>query len=87
MKSLEDQMLEQAGKEMAREVDREILWGFLTELGWQRVMLSRLQDNKHAIDIRVWLDENCKHAYQTSGRDFIFENQQDANWFILRWMS
>jgi hypothetical protein len=48
-------------------------------------MLPRLIDNHHAIDITYWLEENCKHSYERNGRDFIFESQKDANWFILRW--
>ena len=80
-----DEILDQAGKEMAREIDREILWGMLEGLGWTRVMLDRLQDNKHAIDISYWLEENIKNPFERNGRDFIFESEQDAAYFILRW--
>jgi len=83
--TLKDEMIEQAGKAMAQEIDREILWGMLEGIGWTRVMLPRLIDNNHAIDIRHWLESNCKFAFERSGRDFIFESEQDANWFILRW--
>jgi hypothetical protein len=82
---LQDEMIGQAGKEMAREIDREVLWGMLEGLGWTRVMLPRLIDNNHAVDITHWLAANCKHSFERSGRDFIFESQQDANWFKLRW--
>jgi hypothetical protein len=83
--TLEDEMLERSGKEMAREIDREILWGMLEGIGWTRVMLPRFVDNHHAIDIGYWLEANCKKAFERSGRDFMFESQQDANWFKLRW--
>jgi len=82
---LEEEMIEQAGTEMAREVDREVLWGMLEGLGWTRVMLPRFVDNHHAIDIGYWLADNCKQAFERNGRDFLFESQQDANWFRLRW--
>lgn len=85
--SLEQEMLEQAGIQMAREIDREILWGMLEGLGWTRVMLPKLIDNTHAIDITYWLEANCKHPFERSGRDFMFESQKDANWFMLKWMS
>jgi hypothetical protein len=84
--SIEEEILNKAGKEMAREIDREVLWGMLKEIGWTRVMLDRLQDNKHAIDIAYWLEENVKNPFERNGRDFIFENQKDAVNFILRWM-
>jgi len=85
--TLEDEMIEQAGKKMAREIDREILWGMLEGLGWTRVMLPTLGNGEQAVEIIVWLEDNCKFAVERSGRDFIFESEQDANWFILRWGS
>jgi len=83
--TLEEDILNKAGVEMAREIDREILWGMLEGIGWTRVMLDRLQDNKHAIDITIWLEENIKNPFERNGRDFIFENEKDAVLFILRW--
>ena len=83
--NLENDIADKLGSELAREVDREILWGMLQDMGWTRVMLPRLTDNHHAIDITYWLEDNCKYSYERSGRDFIFESQQDANWFKLRW--
>jgi hypothetical protein len=85
--TLEEQMLEKAGNELSREIDREVLWGMLQGIGWTRFMLDRLQDNKHAVDITYWLKENCQGAYERNGRDFIFESEKDAAWFILRWSS
>jgi hypothetical protein len=82
---LEQEMIEAKTKEMQTEMDREVLWGMLQGMGWHRVMLPRLVDNNHAIDITNWLEANCKNAYERSGRDFLFEIQQDANWFKLRW--
>jgi hypothetical protein len=58
----------------------------LQGMGWRRVMLDRLQDNKHAIDISHWLEENVKDPYERSGRDFLFSNERDATMFILRWV-
>jgi hypothetical protein len=84
--TLEEDILNKAGVEMAREIDREILWGMLEGIGWTRVLLDRLQDNKHAIDITIWLEENIKNPFERNGRDFIFENEHDAAYFILRWV-
>ena len=83
--TLEQELLDKAGKEMAREIDREILWGMLRDLGWRRVMLDRFTDNNHAIDITYWLEANCKNSFERSGRDFIFEDSKDAVNFILKW--
>ena len=83
--TLEEEMINRVGAQMAQDIDREILWGMLQGIGWIRVMIPRLIDNNHAIDITHWLESNCKDAYERRGRDFIFESEKDANWFILRW--
>ena len=82
----EEEIINKAGIEIAREIDREVLWGMLKEIGWTRVMIDRLQDNNHAVDITHWLVENCQGAYERNGRDFIFEDEKDAVNFILRWL-
>jgi hypothetical protein len=84
--NLENQIAEELGQQMSQEIDREILWGMLQGMGWTRVMLPRLIDNKHAIDITLWLEENCRNPFERNGRDFIFEDTKDATIFILRWM-
>jgi hypothetical protein len=84
--NIEKEILDQAGKELAREIDREVLWGMLQGIGWTRVMLDRLQDNNHAVDITYWLEENIKNPFERNGRDFLFEDSKDATMFILRWI-
>jgi hypothetical protein len=83
--NIEDDIADKLGNDLAREVDREILWGMLQGLGWTRVMIPKFTDNHHAIDITYWLETNCKKAYERCGRDFLFEDLKDANWFKLRW--
>lgn len=83
--TLEEEMMERASKEISRQIDQEVLWGFLKDLGWTRVMIDRFQDNKHAVDITYWLSDRCKGAFERSGSDFIFELESDAVNFILTW--
>jgi hypothetical protein len=83
--TLPEELIEKAGTEMAREIDREVLWGMLEGIGWTRVMLPRYIDNNHAVDITYWLEETIKNPFERNGRDFIFESAKDANWFRLRW--
>jgi hypothetical protein len=83
--SLEEELANKMGNQMARDIDREVMWSMLKSIGWTRVMLSRLQDNKHAVDIKEWLAVNCQGSYECRGRDFIFEKDKDAVNFILRW--
>jgi hypothetical protein len=86
LQTLEEEIANKMGNEMAREIDREVLWGMLKDVGWHRVMIDRLTDNNHAIDITHWLEENVKNPYERNGRDFIFAAERDATMFILRWV-
>ena len=84
---LEEEILEQTGNELAREVDREILWGMLEGIGWHRVILPNETAMVNATAIKDWLVSNCNNAYEKHRSDFIFEDAKDANWFTLRWMN
>jgi len=81
---LEEEMIHAKATEMQQDMDREILWSMLTEMGWTRVMLE-FRDNNHAVDIAYWVDDHCQGNVERNGRDFLFENQQDAVNFILKW--
>jgi len=83
--TLEEEILNKAGKDMAREIDREILWNLFEGLGWTRFKISRLTDNNHAIDITNWLLDNCKGQFERNGAEFIFEDSKDAVLFMMRW--
>ena len=83
--TLEEEIINRAGTAMAREIDREVLWSMLEGMGWHRVMLPTLTDNNHAVDITHWLALNCKNSFERNGRDFLFEDARDADWFVLRW--
>ena len=63
-------------------IDKEILFDLL---GLTRVSLPRFNDNKHAVDIKLWLENNCAGKYMVNVTDFIFEHEQDAVQFALRW--
>ena len=59
--TLEEHMLNKTG--MANDIDREVLWSMLQGIGWHRVMIPRLVDNNHAVDITYWLAATCNKAY------------------------
>ena len=83
---LEQSIMDQAAKRMSDEIDREIVWNMLEGSGWVRVVVSRLQDNKHAIDMVDWIVDNCQKDYLRHGREFLFESDKDAIMFTLRWL-
>jgi hypothetical protein len=83
--TLEEELLNKAGNELAREIDREVLWGLFEGMDWTRFKISRLTDNNHAVDISYWLDTNCKGKFERNGAEFLFEDSKDAVLFMMRW--
>jgi len=81
-----DQVIDDMGKRMAEEIDREVLWGMLSSIGWTRVMISSETAMINATALKEWLTVNCQGAWEKNYSDFIFENQKDASMFILRWV-
>ena len=67
-------------------IDAEVLWNMLKSAGWVYVEISYYTDNNHAIDISEWIESNVRHRHMRSNRQFIFESEQDANWFKIRWL-
>jgi hypothetical protein len=82
---LEKEIIEAKAKEVAEEIDREVLWGMLKELGWRRVMLSSETAMIYATAIKEWLETNCIGSHEKHRSDFIFERAEDATLFILKW--
>jgi len=80
-----DRIVNKMSKEMSDDIDREVLWGMLKDIGRHRVTLDRLTDNNHAVDITIWLKKHVKNPYERRGRDFIFSAERDAVMFILKW--
>ena len=83
--SLEEEMINAAGSRMAAEIDFEILSGMLTELGWTKVVLRPMtMEDSYAVD--EWTRQQVKGHFQTMGLVWVFEQEDDANWFKLRWL-
>ena len=84
--TLEEDIITAAGNQMAAEIDFEILTGFLIELGWTKVVLFPMTWENGAL-IDLWVEQNIKGKFETMGLVWVFEHQQDANWFKLRWLA
>ena len=83
---LEDQIIEELGTQMQSEIDKEILWGMLAGLGWTRVLLPRFNSREANVAVIKWLKDNCKSPYEQKGSEVIFESEQEAAWFVLKWL-
>ena len=84
--NIQEEILNNAGNEMAREIDREVLWSMLVGIGWTRVVVSAKTAMVNATLIKEWLEINCANPYEKHRSDFIFEDEKDAVNFILKWL-
>ena len=84
--TLEEEILNKAGNEMAREIDREVLWSMLVGIGWTRVVVPAETAMVNATLIKEWLEINCVNPHEKHRSDFIFEDEKDAVNFILKWL-
>ena len=86
-------ILDDLSQEIRREIDTSVIWHIMSsyweEQGWTLLKLPRLQDNRHAVDITLWLGEQGlkEHDdYYRNGAEFLFREAKDATLFILKWM-
>ena len=83
--NIQEQIINDAGKRMADEIDFEILCSMLIELGWRKVVLSPMSwEDGYEVD--AWTAKHIKGNFETMGLVWIFEHEEDANWFALRWL-
>jgi hypothetical protein len=78
-------LLTLAGKAIANEMDFQILVDMLCSIGWHKVILSPMTwEDGYAVD--AWTEKHIKGPFETMGLVWIFEFEEDANWFALRWL-
>jgi hypothetical protein len=83
--TLEEEMLNKAGKAMADEIDFTILSEMLIELGWRKVVLHPMTWEQ-GLEVDAWTEKHIKGPFETMGLVWVFELEEDANWFALRWL-
>jgi hypothetical protein len=85
--NMQDEILEELDSQMHSAIDFEILTDVLVKsCGWHRVSLERFRDNRHAVDITTWCQDNVKNQWKRNGCHFIFENTGDAVNFTFKWL-
>ena len=76
--TLEEQITQQLAREMAEQMDFDIIADML---GWTRVKLSVYDHN-----VLNWVEKHCHDEYRRHKDSFIFKDPKDASHFILRWL-
>ena len=83
--SLEDEIVNNMSQRLCNEIDFEILTGMLCEIGWRKIILRPMtMEDSFAVD--EWTKEHVKGNFETMGLVWVFERNEDANWFALRWL-
>jgi hypothetical protein len=84
--TLEEKMIKKAGKELADEIDWGILSSLLIESGWTKVIRKPFASREEAVDISDWIENSRIGHMRGSGTVWLFEKEQDAIMFSLRWL-
>ena len=85
-KTLSEEVIDSAAKEMADDIDFEVLTNLFIESGWVKVVLEPMTW-EHGYEVDSWVEKNVKDSFQTRGLVWVFKNPKEANWFKLRWLS
>jgi hypothetical protein len=88
MNKLPDKIIDIMAEEIQKEIDAEILFQIYKAGGWYPVeKCHNLTFNKPALTaVQDWLIEGCIGQWHIkSHTDYIFERQEDALMFALKW--
>lgn len=84
-KNLQEQIIDDAGKALSNEIDFQILAGMLVEIGWRKIILNPMTWEE-GYEVDAWTAKHVKGNFETMGLVWVFEDEEDANWFALRWL-
>ena len=87
-KVLVDEIEDIMADEIQKEIDFDILASMLVGCGWTRVDLPPFDSRYHAIDISIWVEDNCgeRAEFKQFGRTYVFKDPKDATAFALKWL-
>jgi len=79
---LEQEIANKLAKEISDQIDWNILSEILIEQGWNKVIREPLVNE----DVKGWLDLVRIGKVRSLGNEWLFEKEQDAIIFSLRWL-
>jgi hypothetical protein len=83
---LKEDILDDISNSIAKEMDWHIIADVLVSSGWTSIQIKRFRNNEEAVDINLWLEQNCTGEWKNLSTRYIFKEKQDAQWFSLRWL-
>lgn len=82
---LQEELLEQSAKRLAEDIDAEVLRQVYKSSGWHEVVIHWIMTHEVSSEVDKWVEEHVKGKYWNRGLVWLFKEQRDANWFVLRW--
>jgi hypothetical protein len=83
---LKEDILDDISNSIAKDMDWHIIADVLVSSGWTSIQIKRFRNNEEAVDINLWLEQNCTGEWKNLATRYIFKQKQDAEWFSLRWL-
>ena len=83
---LEEEIAAAMADEIAAQMDWEVVADLLVSIGWTKVIRSPWFDNEDVADIKDWIETNRTGNVSSLGNTWLFEKEQDAIMFSLRWL-
>ncbi len=85
--TLEEELMTKMSMQMQKEMDAEILRSMFKDIGWHEVVLTPMTSERGK-EIDRWVQNTVKgRSHWAHGLVWIFEQEQDAMWFKLKWLS
>lgn len=82
--NLEDQIVDELGNEMSKDIDNHVLAGLYIGLGWKEILVDPWVHGSNAA-ITKWCEDNFTERYIQVGNRWVIESSKDALIFSLRW--
>lgn len=82
---MEEQYADAAAKILQEEIDQEILFDLLQQVGWTRVELASKWLPVTGIELHEWRGANLTGHWRAHSNIWMFENKNDAALFKLTW--
>lgn len=84
MPKLEPEIIEAAARELADDIDFQVMRELLLESGWSEAVLKPMTWEQSA-EIDIWTSQNIKKGFYTRGLVWLFKDAKEATWFRLKW--
>lgn len=84
MSTLEEYIIDQLSKDMAKNMDLHVLAEIYLSTGWIEIFVNPWIHSSNK-KVTAWCDKNFQDSYIQVGNRWIIKDSKDATMFALRW--